>query len=35
VNALQELDLQFPKVDAEKRKDLHAARQLLKSGKPR
>jgi PPK2 family polyphosphate:nucleotide phosphotransferase len=29
VNALQELDLQFPKVDAEKRKDLKAARQML------
>ena len=35
VAALQELDLQFPKVDAEKRKDLKAARQMLESGKPR
>jgi len=35
VAALQELDLQFPKVDAEKRKDLQAARQMLESGKPR
>ncbi|MGH7164052.1 MAG: polyphosphate kinase 2 family protein [Nitrospiraceae bacterium] len=35
VDALQELDLQFPKVDAEKRKDLQAARQMLESGKPR
>ena len=35
VAALQELDLQFPKVDAEKRKDLQVARQMLESGKPR
>ena len=35
VDALQELDLQFPKLDAEKRKDLQAARQMLESGKPR
>ncbi|MCI0483235.1 MAG: polyphosphate kinase 2 family protein [candidate division NC10 bacterium] len=35
VAALQELDLRFPKVDAEKRKDLKAARKMLEAGKPR
>ncbi len=34
VDSLHELDLQFPKVDAEKRKDLQAARRMLESGKP-